>query len=76
MVSVWPQIDRYSESFEEIRQKGYLIKAERGVQVAMMEWFPANIYFDATNPKAREYVWSKIKKNYYDYGIKILQQRT
>ena len=62
MVSVWPQIDRHSENFEEMRQKGYLIKSERGVQVAMMDWFPSSIYFDATNPKAREYVWSKMQE--------------
>ncbi len=37
----------------------------------MMDWFPSSIYYDATNPKAREYVWSKCKKNYYDHGIKI-----
>lgn len=47
MVSVWPQVDRHSENFEEMRQKGYLIKAERGVQTAMMDWFPASMYFDA-----------------------------
>ncbi|MBC2478634.1 TIM-barrel domain-containing protein, partial [Clostridium beijerinckii] len=71
MVSVWPQIDRHSENYEEMQQKGYLIKAEKGANVAMMNWFPASIFFDATNPKARNYVWSKCKKNYYDYGIKI-----
>lgn len=71
MVSVWPQIDRYSENFMEMKQKGYLIKAEKGVNFAMMEWFPASIFFDATNPKARNFVWSKCKKNYYDHGIRI-----
>jgi alpha-D-xyloside xylohydrolase len=71
MVSVWPQIDRHSENYEEMKQKGYLIKAEKGANVAMMDWFPASIFYDATNPKARKYVWSKCKKNYYDYGIKI-----
>ena len=71
MVSVWPQIDRQSENYEEMKQKGYLIKAEKGVNIAMMDWFPASIFFDATNPKARNYVWDKCKKNYYDYGIKI-----
>lgn len=25
---------------------------------------------DATNPEAREYVWEKAKKNYYDKGVK------
>ncbi|MDR3598390.1 TIM-barrel domain-containing protein [Clostridium sp.] len=71
MVSVWPQIDRHSENYEEMQQKGYLIKVEKGVDVAMMGWLPASIFYDATNPKARKYVWSKCKKNYYDYGIKI-----
>jgi alpha-D-xyloside xylohydrolase len=71
MVSVWPQIDRYSENYKEMQQKGYLIKTERGVNYAMMHWFPASIFYDATNPKARDYVWSKCKKNYYAYGIKV-----
>ena len=26
---------------------------------------------DPTNPDARKYVWSKIKKNYYDDGVRI-----
>ena len=29
------------------------------------------VHFDATNPKAREYVWQKAKQNYYDKGVKI-----
>lgn len=71
MVSVWPQIDRNSENYQEMQQKGYLIKAERGLGYAMTEWFPTSIFFDATNPGARDYVWRKCRKNYYDYGIKI-----
>ncbi len=30
-----------------------------------------NSFFDATNPRARDYVWKLCKKNYYDYGIKV-----
>lgn len=71
MVSVWPQIDRESENFSEMKQKGYLVKTEKGVNFAMMDWFPPSIFFDATNKKAREYVWSNCKKNYYDQGIRI-----
>ena len=29
------------------------------------------VFFDATNPDARTYVWEKIKKNYYDQGAKL-----
>ena len=70
MVSVWPQIDLQSENFEEMREKGLLIKPEMGVNVAM-QFGGDSVFFDATNPSAREYVWEKCKKNYYDYGIKI-----
>jgi alpha-D-xyloside xylohydrolase len=27
------------------------------------------MFFDATNPDARKYVWDKCRKHYYDYGI-------
>ena len=70
MVSVWPTVDHRSENYKEMQEKGYLIRVDRGQQIAMT--FQGNtIHFDPTNPKARDYVWEKAKKNYYDYGIKI-----
>ena len=33
MVSVWPQIDRHSENFEEMKAKGLFVKAETGVKL-------------------------------------------
>ena len=70
MVSVWPQIDLGSENFQEMREKGLLVKPEMGVNVCM-QFGGDSVFFDATNPQAREYVWQKCKKNYYDYGINI-----
>lgn len=70
MVSVWPTVDYRSENFEEMKQKGYLIRTERGFRVAM-EYMGNTVHFDATNPGAREYVWQKIRKNYYEKGIKV-----
>ena len=29
------------------------------------------VFFDATNPDAKTYVWEKIKKNYYDQGATL-----
>ena len=29
------------------------------------------VFFDATNPDARTYVWGKIQENYYDQGAKL-----
>jgi alpha-D-xyloside xylohydrolase len=70
MVSVWPNIALDSENFEEMKQNGLLIKPEMGVKVSM-QFGGDSLFFDATNPKSRQYVWKKCKKNYYDYGVRI-----
>ena len=70
MVSIWPTVDKTSENYQEMREKGYLIRAERGVQVAM-EFMGNTVHFDATNPESRAYVWNKAKQNYYDLGIRV-----
>lgn len=70
MVSVWPTVGQTSENYEEMLEKGYLIRTERGIRTAL-EYQGAMLHFDATNPGAREYVWNKIKQNYYDKGIKV-----
>ncbi len=69
MVSIWPQVDYRSENYQEMREKGYLIRADRGVQVAM-DFHGNTIHYDATNPGARDFMWQKAKENYYDKGIK------
>ena len=70
MVSIWPTVDYRSENFNEMLEKGYLIRTERGVRVSMT--FQGNtIHYDATHPEARKYVWQKAKQNYYDKGIKV-----
>ena len=70
MVSVWPTVDRESENYQEMLEKGYLIRTDRGFRVGL-DFEGATIHFDATNPGAREYIWEKARKNYYEKGIKI-----
>jgi len=70
MVSIWPTVDYRSENFAEMMEKGYLVRTERGVRVTM-QLFGQEIFFDPTNPGAREFVWGKAKKNYYDKGVNI-----
>ena len=70
MVSIWPQIDLQSENFLEMKQKGLLVKTERGVEICM-RFGGESVFFDATNPKARNYVWDKCSKNYYENGIRL-----
>jgi alpha-D-xyloside xylohydrolase len=67
MVSVWPTVEPSSENYAEMEEKGFLIRADRGVRNGMV----GSIHFDATHPGARRYLWSKIKQNYYDAGIRI-----
>ncbi len=70
MVSIWPTVDKTCENYEEMLEKGYLIRTERGFRVGL-DFQGATIHFDATNPNAREYVWGKARKNYYDKGIRV-----
>lgn len=69
MVSVWPQVDWRSENYEEMKQKGLLVKSDAGVDVQMV-FHGNNVFMDATNPRTRKYVWGKIKQNYADMGIR------
>ena len=70
MVSIWPTVDRESENYEEMLEKGYLIRTERGFRTGL-NFEGATIHYDATNPNARKFLWEKVKINYYDKGIKI-----
>ncbi len=70
MVSVWPTVDYRSENFQEMKEKGYLIQCEKGVRISML-CGGNEVFFDATNPEARKYVWEKIKKNYWDQGARL-----
>src|SRR5699024_7969653 len=69
MVSIWTQVDWRSENFDEMYQKGLLIKTDHGMNL-QMSFQGNNVFYDATNPEAREYVWDKCKDNYYKYGIR------
>ena len=70
MVSVWPQVALTSENYEEMNQQGLLVRAEYGEQVGM-HFAEHSMFYDATNPRARQYVWDKCRKNYYDIGARL-----
>ncbi|KAJ5688600.1 hypothetical protein N7462_002992 [Penicillium macrosclerotiorum] len=70
MVSIWPTVENASENYPEMLERGLLIRHDRGLRVAMQ--CDGDItHFDATNPEARKFVWSKAKKHYYERGIKV-----
>lgn len=70
VVSIWPTVDKESENFDEMLEKGLLVSNDRGMQISM-EGQGNPVHFDSTNPKSREFVWSKAKQNYYDKGVKV-----
>ena len=68
IVSVWPSVDRRSENFGPMMEKGLLIKTERGA-AQTYDYQGDCVEIDPFNPETRDYVWEVCKKNYYDYGI-------
>jgi alpha-D-xyloside xylohydrolase len=77
MVSIWPTVSPLSENFNEMKERGLLIGNERGVD-AQHVFVDHDVngpayfaYYDATNPEARRYIWDKVKKGYFDHGVRL-----
>ena len=68
IVSVWPSVDRKSENFYPMMERGLLIRTERGADQTY-DYQGDCVEIDPFNPETREYVWEVCKRNYYDYGI-------
>ncbi len=68
IVSVWPSVDRKSENFGPMTERGLLIRTERGA-AQTYDYQGDCVEIDPFNPETRDYVWNVCKKNYYDYGI-------
>jgi alpha-D-xyloside xylohydrolase len=77
MVSIWPTVNPASENYAEMGESGLLTANERGVGVQLPIWDKGSTgralvtYYDATNPRARDYVWSKVKEGYYKHGVRV-----
>ncbi|WP_341780314.1 glycoside hydrolase family 31 protein [Levilactobacillus sp. HBUAS70063] len=70
MVSIWPTVDNTATTFDELNERGLLVRADRGPQI-MMDFLGNNGFVDFTNPKAQKYVWNLVKQNYYDKGVTL-----
>jgi len=76
MVSIWPTVNPASENYAEMSELGYLVANERGLSLQLAIWDRGSTarvpmaFYDATNPRARDYIWSKVRDNYLKYGIK------
>ena len=76
MVSVWPTVNPASENYAEMNELGYLVANEHGLGGQLAMWDRGSAvrvpmsFYDATNPRARDYIWSKVRDNYLKFGIK------
>ena len=77
MVSVWPSVSPLSEYHAEMERRGLLVGTEFG-PVAHADWPDKGVdktvqvaFYDATNPRARDFVWSKVREHYLDLGIEV-----
>lgn len=68
MVSVWPSVDRKSKNFEEMFEKGLLVRTEGG-SIQTYDFNGDCVTFDATSSEAREFVYHQCAENYRKYGI-------
>ena len=69
IVSIWPTINPKSENYHEMSEGNMLVRTENG-QYGTFDFYGQQTFIDPMNPKTASFVWDKVKKNYYDYGIK------
>lgn len=68
IVSIWPTINPASENYHYMDERNMLVRTERGI-AGIFPFYGDQTYIDPMNPETREYVWSRIKENYYSKGI-------
>ena len=70
MISVWPTVAVNAPDYKYMEENGFLVQTENGVKITMLMIDPTS-FVDMTNPDARRFVWNRLKKNYYDRGIRL-----
>jgi alpha-D-xyloside xylohydrolase len=77
MVSVWPTVSPLSENWATYSDGGLLVASDQGIEAHQtardkgMAAAMAVSFYDPTNPRTREFVWSLIRRNYVSHGIHI-----
>ena len=68
MISVWPTVSQNAKNFNEVIEKGLLVKVNRGVRITMQQ-LSNTVFIDPTNPETRTTFGTRLKKSYYNNGI-------
>lgn len=69
VVSIWPTINPASENYQKMSEANMLVRTENG-QYGVFDFYGQQTFIDPMNPETRKFVWSRVKENYYRYGIK------
>ena len=69
VISIWPTINPASENYKYMDDRNMLVRTENG-QYGLFSFHGLQTYIDPSNSQAREFVWSKVRENYYDNGIR------
>jgi len=69
VVSVWPTLDPKSENYAEFLKRNFTIRPESGYNL-FLKMDDDLTYVDVTHPGARKALWSKLKENYFDLGVR------
>ena len=76
MVSIWPTVNPNSDNYAEMDQRGLLVGSGGSLPLHLPFWDKRDEgrafvrYYDATNPEARHYIWTKVTDGYGRYGIR------
>jgi alpha-D-xyloside xylohydrolase len=78
MVSIWPTVNPAGETYAEMADLGLLVASERGHSLHLAIWDKGSgdrramvSYYDPTHPRAREYIWSRVRDGYYSCGVRV-----
>ncbi len=69
VVSIWPTINPNSRNYAYMDDNNLLVRTENG-QYGIFPFNGQQTYVDVTNPAARSFLWERVRKNYYEYGIR------
>ncbi len=70
LVSVWPTLSEKSENYTLFRRSNFTIRPELGNNI-FLKVNDDLTFVDCTRPEAREAFWAKLKKNYFDLGVRM-----
>ena len=76
MVSIWPTVNPNSANYEEMDERGLLVRSVAGLPLHLAFWDKGTDghafmrFYDSTNPEARRYIWEKVSDGYGRYGIR------